>query len=119
MRESSDGASHATPIDWARLYLLLTALERAVEEDSPSPESTLEQLHREYEPVLGSAVTGPADLLRRELRFGRRLLDGLYQGNRINPRVLARDARPCATLGCGNDALGSYCLTCEARRAAP
>jgi hypothetical protein len=55
-------------------------------------------------------------LLRRELRYGRRLLDALYQGRRIDPRMLARTARPCATLGCGNDAFGSYCLTCEVRR---
>jgi hypothetical protein len=126
VRDSTDGATraaetdttHADLTDWARIYLLLTALERAIEERSSTPESALEELHREYAAVLGSAVSVPAGpLLRRELRYARRLLDALYQGRRIDSRMLTRDARPCATLGCGNDALGSYCLTCEARRA--
>lgn len=120
VHHSTEGAAHAAERDWARIYLLLTALERAFEEASSPPEATLEELHREYAFVLGSGLSLPADLLlRNELRYGRRLFDALYQGRRIDARILARDARPCATLGCGNDALGSYCLTCEAHRAPP
>lgn len=118
MQNPTDEATRAAAADWARIYLLLTALERAIEEGNSAAESALEELHREYASVLGPAVTVPADqLLRRELRYGRRLLDALYQGRRTDFRMLASNARPCATLGCGNDALGSYCLTCEARRA--
>jgi hypothetical protein len=56
-------------------------------------------------------------LLRRELRYGRRLLDALYAGRAADARVLRRGERLCATLGCGNDALIRYCISCGARRA--
>ena len=108
-------------VDWARLYLLLTALETAVEDLEWVPKIALNDLHLEHAPALGSdrlACDVTEDqLLRRELRYGRRLLDALYVGRPLDAHVLARGERLCATLGCGNDALVRYCLSCEARRA--
>lgn len=106
---------------WARLYLLLTAIEGAVEDAERGPESALQQLHEEYAILVGCAESAPglaaAELLRRELRYARRLLDALYVGRQLDDRLLTRTERPCATLGCGNDALVRYCLSCEAHRA--
>jgi hypothetical protein len=118
MRDLSADATIAGKADWARIYLLLTALERAIEDEAAAPASALEELHAEYAPVLGTVLPTAADqLLRSELRYSRRLVDALYVGKQIDARMLARGTRPCATLGCGNDAVGSYCLTCAARRA--
>ena len=104
--------------DWIRLYLLLTALEGAVEDADPNPAETLQGLHAEHARMLGSIAAGSADeLLCRELRYGRRLLDALCGGGHLDDRVLGRAERSCATLGCGNDALGRYCLRCDAHRA--
>lgn len=107
--------------DWARLYLLLTAVEEAVEDAGSVPTTALPELHREYASVLDPGRSGPAvpedQLLRQELRYGRRLLDALYAGRPLDRHVLGRSQRPCATLGCGNDALVRYCLSCGARRA--
>ncbi len=107
--------------DWVRLYLLLTAIEGAVEDAECPPDAALRKLHDEHAGVLGSAgsdIDLPTDaLLSRELRFGRRLLDALSVGRALDDRVLGRTGRPCATLGCGNDALVQYCLSCDARRA--
>jgi hypothetical protein len=104
--------------DWARLYLLLTAVERAVDDDDGPPDAALQQLHLEHATLLGPTEPAlPAHLLlRRELRYGRRLLDALYVGRPLEDRMLLRTQRPCTTLGCGNDALVRYCLSCEARR---
>lgn len=107
--------------DWARLYLLLTALEEAVEDAGWMPRTALGDLYREHAIALGwdgSAPDLPEDqLVRRELRYGRRLLDALYAGRPLGAHLLRRDERLCATLGCGNDALVRYCLSCGARRA--
>ena len=107
--------------DWARLYLLLTALEDAVEDSGWTPRTALADLYLEHATVLGrdgSMPFSPDDqLLRRELRYGRRLLDALYAGRTADARVLRRGERLCATLGCGNDALIRYCISCGARRA--
>lgn len=108
-------------VDWVRLYLLLTALETSVEDVEWVPKTALTDLHLEHAPALGSDglardVTED-QLLRRELRYGRRLLDALYTGRPLDAHVLGRGGRMCATLGCGNDALVRYCLSCEARRA--
>lgn len=110
------------PVDWARLYLLLTALEAAVEDDVEwVPKTALADLHLEHAPALGADRSdrdaAEGQLLRRELRYGRRLLDALYAGRPLDSRLLRRGERLCATLGCGNDALVRYCLSCEARRA--
>lgn len=106
------------PADWVRVYLLLTALEEAIDEAAANPAATLQRLHLEHAQLLGPAAAGPDDqLLRRELRYARRLLDALYGGGRLDDRVLGRAARPCASLGCGNDAIGRYCLSCDAQRA--
>lgn len=102
-----------------RLYLLLTALEGAVEDADPSPAAALQGLHAEHASLLGPpGATDPDELLRRELRYGRRILDVLVAGGPLDDRVLSRVERPCATLGCGNEALGRYCLSCDARRMA-
>jgi hypothetical protein len=104
--------------DWLRLYLLLTALEAAVEDADSDPAAALQGLHAEQARVLPSPASGSADeLLRRELRYARRLADALFGGTELDDRVLTRPVRSCATLGCGNDALGRYCLSCDARRA--
>lgn len=107
--------------DWARLYLLLTALEEAVEDAGWMPTTALADLYREHASALGwdgSAPDLPEDqLVRRELRYGRRLLDALYAGRELDAHLLRRGQRLCATLGCGNDALVRYCLSCGARRA--
>lgn len=112
--------------DWARLELLLTTLEAALEDAGWSPKTTLTDLHVEHAMVLGPDGLGSAgsadevteeQLVRRELRYGRRLLDALYAGRPLDAHLLARDERLCATLGCGNDALARYCLSCGARRA--
>ena len=107
--------------DWARLYLLLTALERAVEDGGWMPRTALADLYLEHATGLGwdgSAPSLPEDqLVRRELRYGRRLLDALYSGRPLDAHLLRRGERLCATLGCGNDALVRYCLSCGARRA--
>jgi hypothetical protein len=108
--------------DWVRLYLLLTALEGAVEDGDPSPAAALQGLHAEHADLLGplrvTEAVGAAELLRRELRYGRRLLDGLFAGGQLEDRMLSRTERPCATLGCCNEAIGRYCLSCDARRMA-
>jgi hypothetical protein len=105
--------------DWTRLYLLLTALEGAIEDGDPSPAAALQALHADHASLLGPPGAADADeLLRRELRYGRRLLDALCAGGKLDDRVLGRIERPCATLGCGNQALGRYCLSCDARRSA-
>jgi hypothetical protein len=107
--------------DWARLYLLLTALEGAVEDAAWMPRTALADLCLEHAAVLGWDGSAPdlteGQLLRRELRYGRRLLDGLYAGRPLDAHLLRRGERLCATLGCGNDALIRYCLSCGARRA--
>jgi hypothetical protein len=104
--------------DWLRLYLLLTALEAAVEDADPDPAAALQGLHAEQPRLLSPSASGSADeLLRGELRYARRLADALFGGAELDDRVLARPERPCATLGCGNDALGRYCLSCDAHRA--
>lgn len=107
-------------VEWLRLYLLLTALEGAVEDAESDPAAALQGLHAEHTRLLGQKGTADAEeLLRRELRYGRRMLDALAAGGPLDERVLLRAERPCVTLGCGNDALGRYCLSCEAHRAAP
>lgn len=107
--------------DWARLYLLLTAVEAALEDAGWAPNTTLRNMHLEHATVLRSdgsvGQIAEDQMLRQELRYGRRLLDALYAGRPLDARMLARDGRLCATLGCGNDALASYCLSCGARRA--
>jgi hypothetical protein len=107
--------------DWARLYLLLTALEGAVEDSGWMPRTALADLCLQHATALGwdgSVPDLPEDqLLRRELRYGRRLLDALYAGRPVDGRVLRRGEPLCATLGCGNDALIRYCISCGARRA--
>lgn len=107
--------------DWARLYLLLTAVEGAVDDIGWKPQTALAELHREYATVLSSDASGLAlsedQLVRQELSYGRRLLDALYAGRPLDDRVLTRGERLCATLGCGNDALVRYCLSCAVRRA--
>lgn len=108
------GPLSARRTDWLRLYLLFTALEAAVEDAEPAPATALRELHSEQE-LLDSGADEA--LLRRELRYARRLLDALYAGRSVDERVLRRSERPCATLGCGNDAFGRYCLSCEAHRA--
>jgi hypothetical protein len=107
--------------DWARLYLLLTALERAVDDNGWIPSTALADLYLEHAGALewdGSVPDLPDDqLVRRELRYGRRLLDALYGGRPLDAHLLRRGERLCATLGCGNDALVRYCLSCGTRRA--
>jgi len=107
--------------DWARLYLLLTALEGAVEDGGWMPRTALADLYIEHAAVLGWDGSAPdlpeGQLLRRELRYGRRLLDALCAGRPLDAHKLRRGERLCATLGCGNDALVRYCLSCGARRA--
>lgn len=109
--------------DWARLYLLLTALERAVEDAGSTAKAALADLHREYARTLDADERHPAvaedQLLRRELSYARRLLDALYAGRPLDRHVLQRGERLCTTPGCGNDALVLYCLNCGARRARP
>jgi hypothetical protein len=108
----------AGPPDWVRVYLLLTALESAVEDAVVDPGAELHTLHSEHARMVGSARVGSADeLLRRELRYARRLLDALCGGSAVDDRVLSRPERSCASLGCGNDAIGRYCLSCDAHRA--
>lgn len=101
--------------------MLLTALEEAVEDAGWMPTTALADLYREHASALGwdgSAPDLPEDqLVRRELRYGRRLLDALYAGRELDAHLLRRGQRLCATLGCGNDALVRYCLSCGARRA--
>lgn len=104
--------------EWARLYLLVTALEEMIEDGAAEPAASLRRFHEEYSALLVAAEPrSDEELLRRELRYGRRLLDALSKGDRLDERMLTRPGRPCASLGCGNDALGRYCLSCEARRA--
>jgi hypothetical protein len=108
-------------VDWARLCLLLTALEAAVEDVEFVPNTALTDLYLEHAPALGAVglagQVAEGQLLRRELSYGRRLLDALYAGRPLDAHVLARGERLCATLGCGNDALIRYCLSCDTRRA--
>lgn len=105
--------------DWIRLYLLLTALEGAIEDGDPSPAAALQVLHADHASLLGPPGSADSDeLLRRELRYGRRLLDALFAGGQLDDRVLGRIERPCVTLGCSNQALGRYCFSCDARRMA-
>jgi hypothetical protein len=107
--------------DWARLYLLLTALEGALEDAGWMPRTALTDLYLEHASALGWGGSVPdlpeEELVRRELRYARRLLDALYAGRQLDAHVLRRGERLCATLGCGNDALVRYCLSCGARRA--
>jgi hypothetical protein len=84
--------------DWARLYLLLTALEEPVEDAGRTPEIALRELRQEHPAVLevdGAPAAIPADqLLRQELHNGRRLLDALYAGRPLDGRALHRATRP-------------------------
>jgi hypothetical protein len=107
------------PGDLARVYLLVTAIEAHVEDGEGSIAEALRWLYAEHADTTGDVLPAvpDAELVRRELRFARRLLDALYANRPDAYTTLHRPERLCATPGCGNDAVVWYCLSCEARRA--